>query len=336
MVIFAPIGGLLLYAGMKPQEIAINYSHCATEATGNYTEIPSKYYSTHFTSSMSNSPTWKATFEDDSNGNNVTTCHLQFDIPNNISAPVFLYYRLSSFYQNHRKYETSYDYDQLRGSAVKGSVLTSDCKPFRTNSAGKIYYPCGKIANSMFNDTFSSPILLNAAGNSANNETYYMTNKGIAWPSDKKRIQKSKYSVDDIVPPPNWVAKYPDGYTDADLTEIGESEELMNWMRTSGVPTFEKLALRNDTEKMANGQYQVDVVMNYPVSIFGGKKYMVIRTETLIGGRNLTLGICYLVVGILCAFLGIVFLIKHLVSPRKIGDHSYLTFGSDNSTREIL
>lgn len=64
-----------------------------------------------------------------------------------------MYYRLTSFYQNHRRYVKSMDSDQLKGKAVSASTLNGgDCKPLATiGSDNKIVYPCGLIANSMFN-----------------------------------------------------------------------------------------------------------------------------------------------------------------------------------------
>ena len=63
---------------------------------------------------------------------------------------VYLYYKLTNFYQNHRKYVKSVNYDQLKGVAASITSLT-DCEPLVTDSAGRPYYPCGLIANSQFN-----------------------------------------------------------------------------------------------------------------------------------------------------------------------------------------
>jgi hypothetical protein len=82
-----------------------------------------------------------------------------------------MYYRLTNFYQNNRKYVKSFDLNQLKGDPIldpKG--LTLDCDPLRENSqdtfvikggqnitvpAGSaIIYPCGLIANSMFSGIF--------------------------------------------------------------------------------------------------------------------------------------------------------------------------------------
>ena len=70
---------------------------------------------------------------------------------------VHMYYSLTNFYQNHRRYVKSRDDNQLLGSATDYRSLTSDCEPFRgiSNSTleggGVAYAPCGAIANSLFN-----------------------------------------------------------------------------------------------------------------------------------------------------------------------------------------
>lgn len=82
-------------------------------------------------------------------------CVVQFDIPADIQPPVLLYYKLTNFYQNHRRYVKSLNQDQLRGDFVSASTLSSgDCKPLGSNN-GKAVYPCGLIANSLFNGEFS-------------------------------------------------------------------------------------------------------------------------------------------------------------------------------------
>lgn len=79
----------------------------------------------------------------------VNRCTVTFNLPVDLQPPVMLYYKLTNFYQNHRKYTKSLDYKQLAGEAStieqirgrKGCPLES----------GELIYPCGLIANSLFN-----------------------------------------------------------------------------------------------------------------------------------------------------------------------------------------
>ena len=190
-------------------------------------------------------------------------CSLQFQIPDDIGPPVLFYYQLTNFYQNHRRYVKSLDTDQLKGVAVSNKTIGSgSCDPLRLDPSGKPYYPCGLIANSLFNDTFSSPIWLDVMGSSDPNQTYVMTDKGIAWSSDRALYQPTKYTADQIAVPPNWQKQYNGStYTPSNIPNLEDNEAFQVWMRTAGLPAFSKLARRNDNETMRSGRYQVDIVM---------------------------------------------------------------------------
>jgi hypothetical protein len=194
-----------------------------------------------------------------------TLCTIDFTIPNEMNPPVLFYYRLTNFYQNHRRYAKSFNTDQLLGKAVPASTIHgSDCTPLTTvevNGVSKPYYPCGLAANSVFNDTFSSPVLLDVPGGHADNQTYYMQNStDISWSTDKKLYGPSSYNWSDVVVPPNWIPRYPDGYSDDYHPDLVNDEAFQVWMRLAGLPTFSKLVQRNDTATMLAGTYTLDIV----------------------------------------------------------------------------
>lgn len=110
-------------------------------------------------------------------------------------------------------------------------------------------------------DTFQQPVLLNPAG-SSEQVTYNMTDKGIAWPGEADKYRVTSYTPDQIVPPPYWRARYPDGYTSDNIPDLTTDEHFQVWMRTAGLPTFRKLYFRNDNEDMAAGTYEIDVFMS--------------------------------------------------------------------------
>ncbi|KAL7270865.1 alkylphosphocholine resistance protein lem3 [Rhizina undulata] len=87
-------------------------------------------------------------------------CTVEFTLPNELHPPMLFYYRLKNFHQNHRRYSTSRDDDHMAGEAVALSDMleSEDCNPLYSDENHKPYYPCGLIANSMFNDTFSSRV----------------------------------------------------------------------------------------------------------------------------------------------------------------------------------
>lgn len=252
---------------------------------------------------------------------NVTQCSLTFDIPSPMQPPVLFYYRLTNFYQNHRRYVKSFQAEQLRGEAVDSATIkSSPCDPLCLDDLDRPYYPCGLIANSLFNDTFYAPVLQNARGSSESEKEYPMKNNtGIAWDSDKKLYGKTKYNLDQIAVPPNWVNRYggTNNYSEAHPPPDLESDQAFQvWMRTAGLPTFSKLAQRNDDDVMEVGTYRVDINQHFKSDIYGGTKSIIISTRTVIGGRNPFLGIAYVVVGGLCIVLGAIFTATHLIKPR--------------------
>lgn len=325
-IILAPLGGGLLYASEEVQHIEIDYTHCNTSATSTASAIPSGDITSSFkkssnSSSFTQSATW-ALYPNETDSEN-PICQLQFTIPNDLKAPVLMYYKLTNFYQNHRRYVKSVSQDQMKGKSVSLSSINSDCDPLGSQD-GKIYYPCGLIANSQFNDTISSPVQVGLSGG---NVEYTMTKEGIAWTSDKNRYGTTSYTYDQIIPPPNWAKRYPNGYSaDTPPPDFETDYDFQNWMRTAGLPTFSKLYLRQDSETMPAGTYSVNITQAFDVTAYGGTKTLVISTRTVIGGKNPFLGIAYIVVGGVCVLLGIVFTARHFFKPRKLGDHRYLTW----------
>ena len=251
----------------------IDYSDCAVQplsdassSSGFVAMPPDKYYS-YFKSNDApgDPPAWKHTKINRTYDGVLTptdVCSLQFQIPANLDPPVLLYYRLTNFYQNHRRYVKSLNTDQLLGSAVSADSLgNGSCSALAKNGSGVALYPCGLIANSLFNDTFSAPVELNPKDSEGNSTvTYQMSNKGIAWGSDAKLYGPTKYKLNEIAPPPNWMIRYPNGYNENNKPpDLVNDEEFQVWMRLAGLPSFSKLARRNDTAPMQNGRYQIDI-----------------------------------------------------------------------------
>lgn len=235
-----------------------------------------------------------------------------------MGPPVLFYYQLTNFYQNHRRYVSSFDPNQLLAkSGFDSGSVSSDCDPLQKQSDGKPYYPCGLIANSLFNDTFSN---LTAVGSSGENN-YTMSQTGISWDSDKALYNQvgSDVDLDSIAVPPNWAVRYPNNYTtDNPPPNIATDEHFMVWMRTAALPDFSKLYMRNDDNSLKKGTYQVDVTHWFPADKYKGTKSIVISTRTVMGGRNPFLGIAYVVVGGICILLGVLFTVTHLLKPRSV------------------
>lgn len=232
-----------------------------------------------------------------------SACTIQITVSEKMTAPVFFYYRLEGFHQNHRRYVKSRNDQQLRGEVVRSYGALEDCDPIKSRDGSQdpndFYLPCGLIAWSMFNDTF---VLRNQ-----NNQTVPLRKDGIAWSSDTdKKFRNPPADAPGIRVIPDF-----------------EDEDFIVWMRTAGLPNFKKL-YRIIDQDLEPGTYEVEVQNNYPVSDFGGRKFVVLSTTTWIGGKNPFLGYAYIIVGSICLALAVVFAVKQKLSPRKLGDTKYL------------
>ena len=260
----------------------LDYTHCWDQAPifPDTANMPSNLVTMHFKKDSSvtdkpDPPQWSrrtinATYTNATTGvihaavENTTQCVLTFPVPNTMDPPVLFYYRLTNFYQNHRRYAKSFDNDQLSGKAVSADTIHgSDCTPLTTvtvNGTRKPYYPCGLAANSVFNDTFYNPVWLTVQNSNANSSEYVMQNKSdISWSSDKQLYGQTSYNWADVVVPPNWVLRYPNNYSDDYHPDFVNDEPFQVWMRLAGLPTFSKLAQRNDTTPMKSGRYSVNI-----------------------------------------------------------------------------
>lgn len=240
---------------------------------------------------------------------------IEFNITRTIKPPSYLYYKLENFYQNHRRYASSRYDKQLEGQAdATYSSVQSSCSPiisYSGTNTSNVYDPCGLIAWSMFNDTFTLSTL-NKSDSSAvivcdTKSQIGCTKNGIAWKSDRTvKFQPPNTPVENRM---------------HNLTYFNESshiipdildEDLMVWMRTAALPNFRKLH-RIINQELNPGTYRLHVVQNFPVTQFGGKKSIVISTTSWIGGKNDFLAICYLVVGSICFSLAVVFAVGMLI-----------------------
>jgi hypothetical protein len=335
-IIFAPIGGLLVWGSSLVSEMTFDYTNCldlensTSLADPNFQPLPSYSYNLRSADSGKTipAPSYAYFYNATAPQNQTHSCLIRFDIVSDLAAPVFQYYKLTNFYQNNRRYVQSLDTAQLQGQYIDSTTLSSsNCKPLAVNSDGKGIYPCGLIANSVFNDTisgFTSTTDLSGASN------YNFTQNGIAWPGEAKKYSATSGYVgnlDQIVPPPNWVLRYPNNYTNDDPPpDLTEDEHFQNWMRTAGLPTFTKLYGRNDTATLPAGQYQVLIYYNYPVQGFKGTKSLVISTVSWIGGKNPFLGWAYVAAACLFVLLALAGTIRHVVKPRRLGDMSLLSW----------
>ncbi|NWT35210.1 CC50A protein, partial [Cardinalis cardinalis] len=245
------------------------------------------------------------------------TCTINFTLEHAFESNVFMYYGLSNFYQNHRRYVKSRDDSQLNGDNSSLLNPSKECEPYRTNE-DKPIAPCGAIANSMFNDTLELYRI--------DNDTRIpitLIKKGIAWWTDKNvKFRNPTGDGNNLTAlfqgttkPVNWPK--PVYMLDSEPDNNGFiNEDFIVWMRTAALPTFRKLyrlieRKNNFQPTLQAGKYSLDIAYNYPVHSFDGRKRMILSTISWMGGKNPFLGIAYITVGSICFFLGVVLLFIH-------------------------
>jgi hypothetical protein len=155
-IVFAPIGGVLLWGSNQVSEFTINYTQCEFSAPNDsFADMPSSQYSYHMSGDNTtplNPPQWQfQRNEAETDVARQNRCTVQFTVPRTMDHSVFMYYKLTNYYQNHRRYVQSYDSDQFKGQAVSANTLDGgECDPL-SSRGGLPIYPCGLIANSVFN-----------------------------------------------------------------------------------------------------------------------------------------------------------------------------------------
>ncbi|XP_039127190.1 LOW QUALITY PROTEIN: ALA-interacting subunit 1-like [Dioscorea cayenensis subsp. rotundata] len=245
------------------------------------------------------------------------TCIRKVRVPKDMDQPIYVYYQLDNFYQNHRRYVKSRNDAQLRDE--KKANETSGCDPEKTTANGSPIVPCGLIAWSLFNDTYTF---------TRGNQSLTVNKTNISWKSDRDHKFGSN------VFPKNFQNGTLIGGGSLDLNKsLSEQENLIVWMRTAALPTFRKLYGKIEVDLKKNDIITVVLKNNYNTYSFSGKKKLVLSTTSWLGGKNDFLGIGYLTVGGLCFFLAAAFTVVYFVKPRKLGDTSYLSWNRTGAGR---
>jgi len=256
-VIFIPIGAVIYVASKNVVELEFRYD--------NLCPVPAR--------SDPAAATWVPSVCNGAVGLPVT-------VTSDMKLPVYVYYKMTNFYQNHRRYVKSRSDTQLSGDSLGD---TAACDPMENEPAGGAIplptrglslYPCGLIAASYFNDDITiditlpsgtpndpcTPSLSTASVNTAN---LCWDRSSIAWASDVSTKFKPDvlYANNINTTMPTYIStspanvfvnfnpllgQYSANVNDTTLhalptTDPNVDQRLMVWMRTAGLPTFKKL-----------------------------------------------------------------------------------------------
>lgn len=203
---FIPVGVAIIYANSDAKDVEVQYDQLNT--CGFNAQSSGLFRFGNFSMGCNNT--------------------IRFVIDQHMTAPVYMYYKLTNFYQNHRRFAKSRDVFQLVGNNPSKSAM-SDCEPFispgdnnglggtRLNANGAsttfgafTYSPCGLVPWSMFNDSFvlyrdvsGTPMLIcngsnfNKATNEPLSAGMLCHKSGITWASDHDKF-KTPYFAGNI------------------------------------------------------------------------------------------------------------------------------------------
>ena len=229
------------------------------------------------------------------NWNQTNSRICSFNIPEKMKKPIMIYYQIDDFSQNHRVYMESKSDKQLKGEDLSKEDLekSGECEYALTNKEMKIFpwneqyaeevaIPCGLMAKSYLRDEFINW--------SNNGKEINPRIENIAYKSDKEKYNNIDY--DETQMSKQW----------ANMSD----ERFMIWMRPSPFSNVRKLWGIIDEEDIEKGKVEVQInLKNY----FTYKKYIILSTRNVLGGKNMFLGICYIIFGILCLVSSIIFII---------------------------
>mmetsp|Transcript_3993 Transcript_3993/g.4627 ORF Transcript_3993/g.4627 Transcript_3993/m.4627 type:complete len:275 (+) Transcript_3993:167-991(+) len=236
-----------------------------------------------------------------------TSCTFTITLDTDLDSPN-IYYQIEGFYANHRKYVKSRSYKQLRGDGVGRGDVSEYCSPIMENkdipvtqsytgsalNSTDLAYPCGLIGKYRFTDVFtitgsSAPIVIKM--------------DDIAHSNDKKMKFKNSGNSKDT----QWL----------DF----EEQRLMVWYQMESFPDFIKL-YGKVSGKMEKGNYTVMVDNQWDTKQIKAQKSIYFSTTNGLGGTNLFLGICFLIVAFIVMIIMLMIMIFECTRASKANHYS--------------
>jgi len=270
-------------------------------------------------------------------------CQIKFYINEDFEGPLYLYYKLTNFFQNHQRYYQSRSIDQLQGTNMEESDVELDCNPLYKNGS-MLLNPCGLIANSFFTD-----IITLDSNSSVPSNQFTLDESGISLKADRDELYKQvdgfKYrettstncvandlpadckSYTDSKTGKSYLYYYPDedsvqylyeSYPDQISPIDGVTDEhFIVWMRVAALPTFRKLYGKIDGSFKSGDVLVFNVTANYEVDSYDATKSLLLTDLGDYGGKNIFMGQVYITIGVLCLFFGLGLLLKGFLDKKK-------------------
>ncbi|GLE02614.1 hypothetical protein PINS_up011455 [Pythium insidiosum] len=296
------------------------------------------------------------------------TCLVTITLREPIVGKAFVFYELSDFHQHHRRFVSSMDRTQFTDEWRPGMLLTT-CDPMAATESEacdigycpessrqrRDYFPCGIVANTMFNDIFWLHDGVLPTGERLSHRD--LVSRGVArtYPAHNNKNPTWDVTLDRylpvwhnpnfsrIIPPPpsagvdltpvitsdysNSTAWVHDPLDPAVGVGTGvENEHWRVWVETAAIEPFRKPYGRILRDLPANTTLTFAVQSNFYVRSFGGRKAIVVGEVSWFGSENYAMGIFFLGVAAIFFAATLLFGIRRCVSPRRLGDASVLAW----------
>ncbi|GBE59667.1 LEM3 (ligand-effect modulator 3) family CDC50 family protein [Babesia ovata] len=210
------------------------------------------------------------------------------------------YYKLDGYYQNHKDYRRSIDYNQLFGHVTDRVAELSSCGTYMSDIDGKIFYPCGAVARTVFTDRFElySDETLQTAIELDESRDTICNRRGVHTlfrnpPISLVRHYHSTVSF--------WLQKPSMRRAlNMDKPNVGEGVEnshFINWIEPAATSTVRKLygIFKADDLKLPI-YVNIEVIQRIAAVV---RKSVVIEKYSTLSSVGYKMGVCYVMVGVL-------------------------------------
>jgi len=223
-------------------------------------------------------------------------------IKEKITQPVYVYYHLTKFWQNHFLYVRSLSDSQVFGSDMSD---TDNCGGTQfggqldNTDAGKIIVPCGLQAWSRFDDEITVDVI---AKDGQTKCTDCLDYNDIALELDLDRFVAFNSSLSEnsaytsTVDAKIWNDELIRGETTIpDLRD----ESFMVWMRYAPTPDFKKLhsIIKQDLEP--EDTLEISIINKFNNDVYNGKKELIFTQARAFGGKHDFLSTIFILAGVL-------------------------------------
>lgn len=233
---------------------------------------------------------------------------IDFNITEELEGNIAIYYevdQVQAFDQSRNDYVKSRDDNQLKGELAM--IPSENCEPYRYDTVlgeRKPIYPCGAIADSMFNDAFN----LTYIQYDAIIIVVPFISHGLLTEADKLgyRNPTETIGLQNFTKPKTWTRTIWELDTENPENNGVQNERFIGWMKTELKRKPYARVDQNQTvfaKGLPAGEYRLRLEYNYPPGLSG-------RRTFIISASVVTSSITFTVIGILFLLFGLILLAK--------------------------